>query len=164
MQQAGSAGDAQDDSSHDGPEGTVDERLGWEDGESGGGGGREGGRNGGRQGRIRCGPPLTPALEVAVRLLADGYKCAVTLQVRSTVYHGIFVCVVLAVSGIVGGTPRNSHNRGMGVVYGKGRGGSFGVSDVIGCLGSFSRNALCKTLAVCYDSCGAQLALTEHSL
>lgn len=47
-------------------------------------GGRAGGGDvdGAGRGRVRCAPPLTPALEVAVRLLADGYGVVVLFQVR----------------------------------------------------------------------------------
>lgn len=45
--------------------------------------GAEGGDVGGyEEGGVTCGPPLTPALEVAVRLFADGYNVAVTMQAR----------------------------------------------------------------------------------
>ncbi|CAM9266475.1 unnamed protein product, partial [Hapterophycus canaliculatus] len=78
--QQGSGGSAQGALSPDELEGTLGEGPSWEDGELDGKAARERERGGGREGRIRCGPPLTPALEVAVRLLADGYKCAVMLQ------------------------------------------------------------------------------------
>lgn len=64
---------------------TADER-GWHEG--GGRGWEAEGVGKGRGGRVRCGPPLTPALEVAVRLMADGYHVAVMLQVKG----GVFCC------------------------------------------------------------------------
>ncbi|CBN79237.1 expressed unknown protein [Ectocarpus siliculosus] len=66
-----------------GVEGPIEEqqRGGGERGGGGGAGGASDGNGEGGSGRrVRCGPPLTPALEVAMRLLADGYKCAVTRQ------------------------------------------------------------------------------------
>ncbi|CAM9118941.1 unnamed protein product [Scytosiphon promiscuus] len=78
--QAESGAGTQDGSSPDEPEGTADQGLRAEGGEPGVEAGRQRDRNGWREGRISCSPPLTPALEVAVRLLADGYKCAVMLQ------------------------------------------------------------------------------------
>eukprot|EP00752_Nemacystus_decipiens_P003235 g2993.t1 len=41
---------------------------------------RDRGGGGGRRNSVTCGPPLTPALEVALRLLADGYGVAVMFQ------------------------------------------------------------------------------------
>ncbi|CAN0006849.1 unnamed protein product, partial [Ectocarpus fasciculatus] len=72
-----------------GVEGPIEEEQRG-DGERGGGdggGASDGSGGAGVGGRVRCGPPLTPALEVAMRLLADGYKCAVTRQ-TAVLYAG----------------------------------------------------------------------------
>lgn len=82
MQEGSGGGGMQNGLSPNELEGTLDQGPRWEEGERGGEARRERGGSGGREARARCGPPLTPALEVAVRLLADGYKCAVMLQVR----------------------------------------------------------------------------------
>lgn len=81
MQDAGGDGSGQE-GPHRDDGGPVAMGRSCEDGEGGGGEASEGGVNGGGRGRVRCGPPLVPALEVAVRLLADGYSVAVMLQVR----------------------------------------------------------------------------------
>lgn len=52
------------------------------DGEPGAWGVEEGGGGRGVGMGLPFGPPLTPALEVAVRLLADGYNVVVTMQVK----------------------------------------------------------------------------------
>lgn len=73
---------------------------GWEVGGEGaavGGGGwrRRKAAAGGSVVGLRCGPPMTPALEVAVRLLADGYNVMVMLQVWGRT--GFFFCDVFFV-------------------------------------------------------------------
>ena len=89
---------AQDGGENNGKEGLSSGKLGdpiaqargSEDG-SRGGGMRDRGGGGGRRGGVRCGPPLTPALEVAVRLLADGYGVAVMFQVSGRSFYSCHI-------------------------------------------------------------------------
>lgn len=94
-----SAGEGNGREEPSGVEGPIEEEEQRGDGErgGGGGGGSDGSGGGGSGRRIRCGPPLTPALEVAMRLLADGYKCAVTRQVRGHMH------------AVIGGVPGTKH-------------------------------------------------------
>lgn len=64
----------------------------------GGDGGGEVGGGGGGWGGVGVGPPLTPALEVAVRLFADGYDVAVIIQ-KVSAYDVLPCPLVLDVEG-----------------------------------------------------------------
>ncbi|CAM9627731.1 unnamed protein product [Pylaiella littoralis] len=80
-QHPGGEDDGQEGSSGE-PGGPVARGRSFEDGD-GGGEAFEGGVDGEGMGKVRCSPPLVPALEVAVRLLADGYSVAVMFQTDS---------------------------------------------------------------------------------
>ena len=94
----------------DDPENSTAEGGAWAEGdeEGEGGGADQGGRVGDADGGVRLAPPLTPALEVAVRLLADGYNVAISLQVGLASYR-LMVSYLFWIVSFLGRIPRWSH-------------------------------------------------------